>query len=152
MEENNVPEQPPVSYHFAVSFFIDRAVSPVDAAFQSIGGLCSGVETLEIREGGENFYTHTLPKRVVHDNLVLKRGMIKDCQLTQEFMKVVNSLEINLANIQINPLSKDGQPDFGGWVVHNAYLVRWAVEDMDAFNNNIIIQTMEFAYNRLEYI
>src|SRR4051812_9918058 len=65
---------PPVSFYFAVKF---SGISNVeDTAFSEVSGLDAERPVVEVKEGGENRYSHRLPDRAKYGNLVLKRGLL----------------------------------------------------------------------------
>ena len=139
-----------VNYRFMVNFYGDG--SPLDMRFQSVSGISSTVEVDEIREGGENINMHNLPTRVTHDNLVLSRGIITGCSLNSHGRDVLHSLDISTGNIQVSPLDADDAPTYGGWLFYDAYLVSWSIDDLSGEENSVLINSMEFTYNRLEHV
>jgi hypothetical protein len=50
--------------------------NPLDIRFHRVSGLGATIETDPLGEGGQNLYTHRLPRRVSYANLVLERGMV----------------------------------------------------------------------------
>jgi phage tail-like protein len=138
-----------VNYRFMVNVY---GGNPLDMRFQSVSGISSTVEVDEIREGGENLYMHNVPTRVSHENLVLTRGILTGCDLNKAGRDVLHSLKVKPSDIQVSPLDKDDNPTYGGWLFQNAWLVGWTIEDLSGEDNNVIINTMEFTYNRLKHI
>ncbi|CAN5330689.1 hypothetical protein BH23BAC1_BH23BAC1_17710 [soil metagenome] len=70
---------PPVGFHFLVKF--EDFSEETDTYFQEVNGLSVTINTEEFAEGGENQFVHKLPKGTSYDNLVLKRGIIKNSKI-----------------------------------------------------------------------
>lgn len=50
---------------FAAIFFVGGVVpNPLDIRFQRVSGLSATIETTTVHEGGQNLYSHRLPKRI----------------------------------------------------------------------------------------
>jgi hypothetical protein len=63
------PYYPPVCFYFEVKITGIQAES--DASFAEADGLESELGIMEIKEGGENRYSHRLPDRATHGKLTL---------------------------------------------------------------------------------
>ncbi|MBC7974385.1 MAG: phage tail protein, partial [Myxococcales bacterium] len=71
---------------FAAVFFVGGILpNPLDIRFQRVSGLSATIETTTVGEGGQNLYTHRLPRRVGYNNLVLERGFVIGSPLNIEF-------------------------------------------------------------------
>ena len=57
------PEYPTTAFCFKVAF---AGSTEVDQAFQEVRGIGADLETEEVAEGGENRFTHRLPKTIKH--------------------------------------------------------------------------------------
>ena len=90
---------PAAGFHFLVAFelFPQR---DIDVRFQEVSGLTVNVQTEEIREGGENCFTHKLPIRTNYNDIVLKRGLftfsgvIEWNKMTEQSVKLGQVLKI----------------------------------------------------------
>ncbi len=136
---------PPVSFHFLVEF---NGIQPsiIDTQFQAVSGLSVDIETEEFTEGGENRFKHKFPVRTKFPNLVLKRGMVTDSNLISWCKDAVESFEFKPIDLTVKLLNDKHLPLITWNVVH-AYPVKWAVEDLNAEENKIAIETIELAYN-----
>ncbi len=156
------------SYYPAVGFRFDvQIASPLGAAgmmagllglspdgsFQEVSGFNTEMEFDSIREGGENRFEHKLPKGTKFTNLVLKRGLVTvkstlgnwcmdtfQSDLSNEIE--INDLVISLLDHQRWPLMT--------WTVYSAYPVKWEVSNLNSMQNEIAVETVEFAYRRFE--
>lgn len=136
---------PPVGFHFKVEFQdIENKVN--DHQFQSVSGLSVDLETEEIAEGGENRFKHKIPVRTKYPNLVLKRGLLVDSGLIEWCKKAIEDFEITPVNLTVKLLNEKHEPLLTWDVVH-AYPVKWTVDDLNAEENKLAIESLELAYN-----
>lgn len=141
--------EPPLGYRFAVAFLIGGVVpNPIDIMFQKVSGLESTIETMTIEEGGQNLYVQRLPKRIQRDNLILERGLVIGSPLVVEFQTAMASFKFAPSNVLVSLLNAAAEP-IATWMFLNAFPVRWRISDMDAEQNSVVIETMEFTYQHL---
>ena len=148
---------PPGGFYFRVAFTGVSGMSGDDQQrFQEVGGLSFEIETEAFREGGENRFEHKLPKRVKYPNLVLKRGLITNKVLTDW----INSAKDGFfwaspvplfqpTDILITLMDEAGN-GVAIWNVVQAYPVKWAMSDLNANGNNVVVETIELAYQYFE--
>ncbi len=143
---------PPLGFRFSVFFFMGGVVpNPLDIRFSKVSGLSSTIETQSLKEGGQNLYTHRLPSRVKYENLVLERGMAVGSLLVAEFNATMSLFKFNPSNVLVTLLDETGLP-ISGWLFMTAYPVKWKVSDFGADQNQVVIETMELAYQRMQPI
>ena len=136
---------PPVSFHFKVEF---DGIEPqdTDIQFQSVSGLSVDIETEEFAEGGENRFKHKFPVRTKFPNLVLKRGMVTSSKLIKWCRDAIESFQFKPINLTVKLLNEKHEP-LVTWNVVHAYPVKWAVDDFNAEESKVTIETIELAYN-----
>jgi phage tail-like protein len=141
------PYYPPVSFYFEVK--IVGVSTPGDSSFAEADGLEAELGVYEIKEGGENRFTHRLPDRGTHGKLTLKRGLLtassdlaKWCKSTIEsdFSSPVTTRDIN-----VNLLNEQGKP-LVVWTFSNAWPVKWSLASLDSKKNEVALETLEFSY------
>jgi phage tail-like protein len=148
---------PPGGFHFRVSF---SGVSGMDSdeqqRFQDVSGLSFEIETEAFTEGGENRFEYKFPKRVKYPNLVLKRGMITNKVLINWIKDAMNGFFwaspipfFQPADIMITLMDDAGEPT-AVWNVLQAYPVKWSMSDLNANGNNVVVETIELAYQYFE--
>lgn len=143
---------PPLAFRYSVFFFMGGVVpNPLDIRFSKVSGLNSHIETHSLNEGGQNLYTHRLPKRIQYDNLVLERGMAIGSLLVAEFNATMSLFKFNPSNVLVTLLDETGSP-ISGWLFMTAYPVKWTVSDLNAEQNQVVVETMELAYQRMQAI
>jgi len=151
MSDKSNTQNPPVGYHFRVSFFINGDdPDPVDMRFQKVSGITATVDTTPLVEGGENFFVHNLPKGITYDNLKLERGMVIDSRpshLSSAFKDAMSRFEFNPSDVMVSLLDENSSP-IANWRFVKAYPVKWSISDLDANSNAVVIESMELKYTR----
>ena len=136
---------PPPAFHFKVEFF-DIGPKQVDAWFQSVSGLDVTMETEQVKEAGENRFTHELPVRATFPDLVLKRGFAKDSALVKWCKDHFNSLKVQPISVLVYLLDAEHKP-LSVWILNGCWPKKWAFSEMNAEQNNIFIETFELHYD-----
>ncbi len=138
---------PPVGFYFIVTF--TGVASGQDNAFNEVSGIKIDTDTTTIKEGGENRFEYKVPGRHKHDNLVLKRGlMLADSPIGKWcFESLSGSFEKKLEpkQITVSLLNPNREP-LMTWTFENAWPVKWELGGLNAQDNKIAIETLEFAY------
>ena len=136
----------PVSFYFKVKIGND------EFAFSEVSGLSAELETESISEGGVNNFMHLLPKQIKHSNLVLKRALMPvsstDIKWIRRIIEGDFSMLISTKTITVQLLNSEGNSIYN-WTCQNAYPVKWDIQSLDSEKNNILIETLEFAYTML---
>lgn len=135
---------PPVGFHFLVKF--ENFSEEADTRFQEVTGLGVTLSTDEVSEGGENRFTHKLPKRTSYDSLVLKRGIIKNSKITSWCKEAIENLNFEPQNILVSLLNEE-HTELCSWSVVHAYPVKWSFAGLNAQNNELLIESMELNYH-----
>lgn len=137
----------PVGFYFKLSF------KGEDAAFHEVSGLSKELSVEEVTCGGENRFKYRLPTVVTGQNLVLKRALILDkseladwCASTMDDGLVT---AIQTHDVSVSLLDQDGYVS-RMWTFYNAYPVKYAVSDLKAQESEIVIESLELAYNYFE--
>lgn len=136
---------PPVGFHFLVEFS-DLDSQSIDHQFQSVSGLSVDIETEEFSEGGENRFKHKFPVKTKYPNLVLKRGVVIDSKVIDWCRDAIENFKFKPINITVKLLNDEHQPLLSWNIVH-AYPVKWAVEDFNAEESKLAVESIELTYN-----
>jgi phage tail-like protein len=137
---------------FLVTFLAGGAVpNPLDIRFQRVRGLSASISTVTVREGGERLATHRLPDVIEYENLVLERGFVVGSPLNIEFNIAFSQMRFAPSTVIVMLLAEDGMP-VSGWMFLRAWPVRWATADLDATQDEVLIDTLELAYARMQPI
>ncbi len=136
---------PPVNFYFALSFSASK--EEATCFFGEVAGISTEWETERIKEGGENRFSHKVPGRSNHQNLVLKRGQMRiDSEIAkwiQESMEGMISNPIQVKAINVGLWSADGNRLIN-WTFFGAFPIKWTVAGSES--GSIIIESLEFAY------
>jgi len=147
---------PPAAFHFAVKVVGSQGSSgsdsDTDGSFQDVSGLDREIEVQPLAEGGENRFTHQLPKRGRHPNLVLKRGLVTGTsQLATWAEQTIGSQfikPIQVKGLLVMLLRSDGEP-IVVWDLESAYPVKWTTSPFKSTDNNIVVESLEMAYGAM---
>ncbi|MBN8640449.1 MAG: phage tail protein [Flavobacteriales bacterium] len=136
---------PPVGFHFLVEFE-GLGSQEKDHQFQSVSGLSVDIEIEEIAEGGENRFKHKLPVKTKYPNLTLKRGMLIDSEVIDWCRDAIENFSFKPVNLTVKLLNEEHQPLISWNVVH-AFPVKWSVEDFNAEESKLVVESFELTYN-----
>ena len=136
---------PPVGFHFLVEFD-QLGTKEKDHQFQSVSGLSVDIEIEEIAEGGENRFKHKLPVKTKYPNLILKRGMLIDSDVIDWCRDAIENFSFKPVNLTVKLLNEEHQPLISWNVVH-AFPVKWSVEDFNAEESKLVVESFELTYN-----
>lgn len=135
---------PVPAFHFLVN------LPGGDTSFQEVAGLSVKRELEAVIEGGENRFTHRLPKPADHANLVLKRAIAPfDSALVgwcRDVLEGTLARPIEPRSFDVHLLDENGNA-LRSWAIVNAFPVNWTVEAFNATKNEVAIERIEFAYH-----
>jgi len=135
----------------AFNFIVEIDGSQI-GAFQEVSGLDSENTPIEYREGADVINSvRKLPGMEKYPNLTLKRGITGNMSLWKWRTEVrdggsafppVRNVTIQLQNEKHEPVMK--------WKLTNAWCCKLAGPTLNAKGNEIAIESMELAYDRLD--
>lgn len=144
MANANEPYYPPVGFHFSVIFDLP-GIADQDFRFREVSGLNMELEEESVNEGGENRYIQKLPIRARYPDLVLKRGLLANSVLYNWCRDAILNLDIQPILIWVNILNEKHEP-LQQYIFQNAWPKKWNVSDLNAESGDILIETLELAY------
>ena len=143
---------PPLGFRFSVLFLFGGVIpNPLDTRFKKVSGIGSLVTTRTVNEGGQNLYTQRLPEKVQYENLVLERGLAVASPLALELNVTMSLFTFNPSNVLVSLLDESGVP-ISSWLFLTAFPVKWVISPLDADANQVVIETMELSYQRMQSI
>jgi phage tail-like protein len=134
---------PPWSFYYKVEFAISKEAD--DARFQTASGLNVEYDTEEFKEGGENRFTHKLPVRTKYSDLVLKRGMLTGSEVMRWFLDAFRERIFQPSDINVILMNEQSEP-LRTWSVTHAVPKKWAISDLNANENSVVVETLELTY------
>jgi len=135
---------PPVGFHFQVEV-LGLPPHDNDMRFTEVSGLSVEISTEEIAEGGENRFIQKYPTRQKYPELVLKRGLLLASEVFTWIRECLDHDRIEPKNVDVKLLNESHEP-LVTWHVVNAYPTKWAVSDLNATGNAVVIETLQLYY------
>ncbi|MBV9773844.1 MAG: phage tail protein [Gemmatimonadetes bacterium] len=135
---------PPVGFHFRVEV-LGLTPNDSDLRFSEVSGLSVELGTEEVAEGGENRFTQKFPTRAKYPELVLKRGLLLNSEITGWIRSCVEDLTIQPKSVDVTLLNEEHQPLLT-WHLVGAYPTKWAASDLNATNNAVMVETLQLFY------
>jgi len=142
------PGQQPVFYR-AFQFLVEID-GVTNARFQEVGGIDATIDVIEYREGGDLLGPRMFPGQTKHSRLSLKRGYTDDSTLYTWFEDVMTGRTENIRrNISVVQIDMNGTEVFR-WNLYKAFPVKYTAPAFNAKGNDLSIETLEVAYERIE--
>ena len=138
-------QRPTSGFHFSVTFEL-LPQFPSDLRFQEVSGLNVTVETEEFKEGGENRFTHKLPKRTTYSALELKRGYFVGSAIRNWCKNAIENFDFKPINIHV-VLLNDLHLPVAAWYVVGAYPIEWNVSGFNAQTSDLVIESLKLNYS-----
>lgn len=122
------------------------------AFFKSVSGLKAEIETIPVREGGQNATMFQLVGGTKWSNIVLKRGFTKDSGASgmlnwcNSWIGQPGSRSKGVITLLDTALKKQAE-----WTFHNGIPVKWDIGEFDASKSELAIETLEIAHEGITY-
>jgi len=112
--------------------------------FFSCEGLEMETDVYETEEGGYNTSTHKHLGHARSKNLILKKGISKNSELSKWFK---SNQEGSLVKKTISVIHKDPSGlEIKRWNLYKAFPCRWKVQTLDVHDTSFPIEIIEIAY------
>ena len=134
------PYYPPVGFYFRV--MVPGITGSNEGSFQEVSGLSATITPLEVKEGGENRFSHRLPQPPKYGNLVLKRGMLTGSTLIRWVQTSINLFSFTPVPVVVS-LMNANRGLVASWQFVNAYPVALKMSEFKALENTIALETLE---------
>lgn len=118
------------------------------AAFSEVSGLAAEATVIDYREGTEITSVRKLPGLIKYPNVTLRRGLTTSRELWDWWMTVVDG-SIERRNVAV-VLLDDRRTELMRWLLRNAWIARFEVASLHAEGNDVLIESIELAHERLE--
>lgn len=136
----------------STSFYFELQFNNENIPFQEVSGISAEIEREAdpYLEDQSKFKIPTPPK---YTNLTLKRGVLPaDSKLKKWCSDSISgglSIPIKTYDVSVVLLDPSGVVMIK-WTFHKAWPVKWTLSDFKSEENNIIIESIELAYNYFE--
>lgn len=108
------------------------------------------VKTEDVREGGQNTFTHKLPVSVDVGTFRLKRGITRDLYFLHWYMQVMAG-DIADATRQVTIVTHDSRSiPIATYTFVNAYPIKWTGPALKAGDSAIAVEEIEFVHHGFE--
>ncbi len=114
--------------------------------FQTVSGLERQSKIEPFREGGINHYEHQLVTLTTYPPLTLKRGLV-DPQLWIWHKDVIEGT-VERKTISVILLDEAGN-EVWRWICEGAFPSKWSGAELEATNNAIATESIEFVHHGL---
>jgi len=120
--------------------------------FREVRGLSVSVETVTIREGGENGFSHQVPGRMTWPNLVFRRGVVQSDALFEWLQRssgegfAANSNQLTRSSGAITAMSGTGER-LRAWEFDGVFAVRWSGPEFDSDSHAPLEEELEVAHH-----
>ncbi|HLU10026.1 MAG TPA: phage tail protein [Oceanobacillus sp.] len=105
------------------------------------------VETLDIKEGGQNEYIHRLPVRVNAGTVTLKHGVTRSDELLKWYMDVLKGkIGDAMRDVTISIFDVTLKTVVAKWSFKKAYPIRYGAPALRAGDDAIAIEELELAH------
>jgi phage tail-like protein len=118
------------------------------AGFSDCSGFGASTDPMEYREGGETKTVRKLPGLTKYTNITLKWGLTDSKELYNWYRDVVNG-KIERKSGSIILLDLEGNEKVR-WNFFEAWPTKWDGPDFTAKGNDVAIETLELAHERVE--
>jgi phage tail-like protein len=120
------------------------------ASFQECTGLDATVDVIEYREGGMQPGLHKRPGLTKYSNIVLKRGITTDTQLSDWHAQIVRG-QIERKTGSIVLLDQRGE-EVARWNFVRAWPTKYDPGDLMATANDVAVETLEIVHEGMERV
>jgi phage tail-like protein len=132
------------------SFRVDLGTGN-DEGFASVELIDAALDVVEYREGGDKEANALkLPGRPHHSNVVLRRGITGDLSLYAWWNQIRNGDVHAFRTVVIELLSEDATSVVLTWRLLRAWPARLSYGRLAGDGNDVAMETLELAYERLE--
>ena len=147
MPDNKEQFYPPAAFYFKV--IVNDLEGIYEAGFQNVSGLEVKIETEKVQEGGENQFSHKLPKPLKSSNLMLNRGLLVGSPIMTWISEAVQKFIFKPKMVMVLLMDEKGEK-LVSWAFHNAYPVSIKVSDFNTTENKYVVESLELAYDYFE--
>lgn len=131
-------------FHYRVDF------GGTEIGFTEISGLDVESDLIEYRDGASpEFHKIKMPGMQKYSNITLKRGTFKDNIEFYEWWDTVQLNKIERRDVTITLLNEDHEPVVV-WKLTQAWPLKVQSTDLKSDGNEVAIETMELAHEKLE--
>lgn len=118
------------------------------ASFLECNGLDATVEVIETRQGGDNTTVYKLPGKTSYGNITLKWGSTSSTELMAWHQDLIEGT-VTRQNGSVVLYDLNNQTEVARWNFFNAWPTKWEGPALNAKGNEISIETLVLAVERV---
>jgi phage tail-like protein len=141
-------QDPFPAFNFVVQLIEPGGSRRTVAGFSECSALESTLEVEEYREGGVNDRVHKFPTRFTFNNITLRRGVTLDPLLREWHNKLLLGQTERRDGLIV--LLNEAREEVLAWKFERGLPAKWTGPAFNAGVNEISIETLEIAHERLE--
>ncbi|AOW20711.1 phage tail protein [Urechidicola croceus] len=157
---------PPTAFYFSVKF---KGFFKEESSFQEVSGLKVTIDTQPKQEGGENQYFLHVPNRPKYSDLILKRSLVHNSELTkwcrdalEDFkftprdihisllapgkLSIPNAIKQKAPSSVVNAMLARNAQTLASWHIVQAYPISWELSTLNSTSNQLAIETLTLKY------
>jgi phage tail-like protein len=148
------------NYAFTATFNTNDGQA-ILVGFSKISGLTRSIEEITYRTGDQPLFPSKQPGQLMFDDITAERGMTDDSRFLQRILNVADgraefgslhgagsapSYKAIKDTFAINVLDRTGREQ-RGFTLQGAWIKSWALGDLDASGNEVLIETLTIAFD-----
>jgi phage tail-like protein len=122
------------------------------AGFSEVETLATTTDVIEYREGTDPAHPRKLSGLTKYGNITLKRGLTTSLELYQWHRQIVSGPLTGNRKLVVIVVQDESGADQGRFVVREAWPVKYAVSDLNAKGNEVLIELLELANEGIERV
>ena len=126
-------------------------------SFQSVSGLGAKMDVDPLSNGGLNNINYKVPRKIQYDNLILKGGMLrKSSPLTKWCYRFLSQdsllYTVNRKTVNVFLMDEsDSENILMSWSFFDCFAVSVKMDEFDALQGQVAIQTLELSYSYFKF-
>ena len=125
-------------------------IAGTQLSFQSVSGLGSGSEVIEVADPNDRTNTRKLIGATKWPNIVLKRGFSGDETFPlHQLERAFAAGTVQPADATLTAYDRRGRL-VGKWTLKEAWISKWEGPEFDATKNEVSIETIEIAHHGIK--
>ena len=131
-------------------FYFSVEIATLNANFQEVSGLDVEAQVIEYRHGDNpEFSTIKMPGIKKYGNVTLKKGIFKSDNKFWDWFNAIKMNTIERQPVTIKLLDEAGNPTMT-WTLTNAWPTKITGTDLKSDGNEVAVETLEIAHEKLE--
>jgi len=142
-------QQPSVQDPYRAYNFKFEINGTVQGHFVKIDGLGFKLERILYRSGGEHALVRSIPGRVEYNPVTLRYGLTDSTEMVKWLLAAAEG-RVQRQNVSIAMLDDSGSREVRRWNLIAAWPCEWNGAPLDALGNELAIEALTLAFDRLE--